>query len=247
MERKSIPEAENRLLILYAISHLQPATGMQLLEFMTEFDLMNYFTLQLGLAEMEEQGQIAGKAHPLGRLLSITRSGEYALNSFEGRIPISRRELIDAHAPVWRHRFRLEQQTPSDIKTLPDGRREIKMRLMEKDTVLLEIVLLRSAGETVKRVQEKWRGMAQRVYKAVNMTLLSDYHEGATPPKELPQDATLEHASMGEWKLRLQCENMMLTLCLPDERLALWCASIEREKCLALKKQIDDWLDEPLS
>ena len=49
MERKHIPETENRLLILYTLRSLGPVTAMQLLQAMAEGDLMNYITMQLAL------------------------------------------------------------------------------------------------------------------------------------------------------------------------------------------------------
>ena len=47
MQRKIIPDAENRLLILYALKTVGAMTDQQLLIVMTDTDLMNYITLQL--------------------------------------------------------------------------------------------------------------------------------------------------------------------------------------------------------
>ena len=41
MERRHIPETENRLIILYLLRQLGPVTAMQLLQAMAEADLMN--------------------------------------------------------------------------------------------------------------------------------------------------------------------------------------------------------------
>ena len=91
MERKIIPETENRLIILYTLRQLGPVTAMQLLQAMAEGDLMNYITMQLSLSEMESQGQITQRAHPLGNLIELTEEGTFTLRSFEKRIPASRR------------------------------------------------------------------------------------------------------------------------------------------------------------
>ena len=72
MERKHIPETENRLIILYTLHRLGPVTSMQLLQAMAEADLMNYITMQLALSDMESQGQITQRAHPLGNLIGLT-------------------------------------------------------------------------------------------------------------------------------------------------------------------------------
>ena len=58
MERKHIPEPESKLTILYALRGLGPVTDTELLQFLVELDLMNYFTMQLNLCDMEEQGDL---------------------------------------------------------------------------------------------------------------------------------------------------------------------------------------------
>lgn len=69
MRRRAIPDSENRLLILYAMERLGPAADSQLLQFMVDCELMNYFSLQLGLSQMEDQGNIRRVNHPQGPLL----------------------------------------------------------------------------------------------------------------------------------------------------------------------------------
>ena len=78
MERKHIPEPESKLTILYALRGLGPVTDTELLQFLAELDLMNYFTMQLNLCDMEEQGQLRTLPHPAGNLLEPT-AGEVRL------------------------------------------------------------------------------------------------------------------------------------------------------------------------
>ncbi len=58
MQRKIIPDAENRLLILYALKTVGAMTDQQLLIVMTDTDLMNYITLQLTIADLESEGML---------------------------------------------------------------------------------------------------------------------------------------------------------------------------------------------
>ena len=134
--RKHIPDSENKLVILYALNRLGPVTGMQLLQFLVEMDLMNYFGMQLNLVELQEQQQVAERAHPLGGLLLVTEKGAYTLGAFDHRIPASRRELIDQNAAIWHEKFRTEQQTLAESFPLSDGGMCIRLRLMEADTAL---------------------------------------------------------------------------------------------------------------
>ena len=222
MERKHIPESENRLTILYALRRLGPATGMQLLQFLVETDLMNYFTLQLSLSDLKDQGQLAATPHPLGDLFTLTPEGEYAIESFAHHIPLSRRQLMDAQAPQWREQFRTEQLTPADSFTLQDGRVCLRLRLLEGSASLMDILITLPKGTPPTFLEKRWRSAAQAVYGEVTLRLSQDFDPAAIP--DLPTTAALEPTGPQEWMLSLVDDenHPTLTLLLPlaDEALA---------------------------
>lgn len=115
MQRKIIPDAENRLLILYALKTVGAMTDQQLLIVMTDTDLMNYITLQLTIADLESEGKLRRQGDTSGGTLELTDAGRYLLNSFEMHIPVSRRGLIDSGAAQWRERFAAEQMAAVEI------------------------------------------------------------------------------------------------------------------------------------
>ena len=121
MQRKIIPDAENRLLILYALKTVGAMTDQQLLIVMTDTDLMNYITLQLTIADLESEGKLRRQGDISGGTLELTDAGRYLLNSFEMHIPVSRRGLIDSGAAQWRERFAAEQMAAVEIFDLPNG------------------------------------------------------------------------------------------------------------------------------
>ena len=72
-------ETENKLLLLHAIDRLGAATSQQLLSFVVENELMDYISLQLGLAELDESGFLRKQPHALGTLYALTGKGHDAL------------------------------------------------------------------------------------------------------------------------------------------------------------------------
>lgn len=241
MERKHIPESENKLTILYALRRLGPATAMQLLQFLVENDLMNYFTMQLSLSDMQEQGQLTTLTHPLGDLLTLTQEGEYAIESFAHRIPVSRRQLMDAQAPRWREQFRTEQLTPADSFALQDGRLCLRLRLLEGSASLLDILLTLPQGTPLTFLEKRWRSAAQAVYNAVTLTLSQGF-DPAAPIPATPETAAVEQSTPSEWLLSLadDAERSTLTLLLPlaDESLARHCAARWPSLCEVLRERI---------
>lgn len=240
MERKVIPETENRLVILYALGRLGPVTGMQLLQYMVELDLMNYITLQLSLGELEEQRQVARRAHPCGELWEMTEEGRFALESFERRIPQSRRELMEQAALTYQPRFRQEQLAPADAVTLSDGTACVRLRLLEERAAMMDVMLYMPAGQVPTVLEERWHACAQEVYEAV-MAALTEGYDPAAPAPEAPGGA-LRQADAGEWLLSLTDREdkpaVSLLLPLPGEHLARWCAARWPAACDGLRAML---------
>ncbi len=223
MERRHIPETENRLIILYTLRRLGPVTAMQLLQAMAESDLMNYITMQLALSDLESQGQITQQAHPLGNLIEVTGEGDYILDSFEKRIPASRRAVIDENAASWKERFATEQMAPAESFTLPDGRTVIHLRLLDKAATLMDLMLYLPAGKSFTLLPERWRGCVQVTYSTVLAHLTADYD----PTQPMPDAADTEavrQCGLNDWLLTLSDEpeapGIDLIMSLPDEHLA---------------------------
>ena len=227
MERRHIPETENRLIILYTLRQLGPVTATQLLQAMAEADLMNYITMQLALSDMESQGQISQRAHPLGNLIEITSEGDYILRSFEKRIPASRRSIVDEQAHDWRSRFQAEQMAPAEAFTLPDGRSVIHLRLLDKAATLMDLLLYLPAGQTYTLLPDRWRSSVQLTYSTVLAYLTADYSPDMPMP-EPGETETVRQCRLDEWLLTLTDEpetpGIDMILSLPDEHLARCCA-----------------------
>lgn len=240
MERKVIPETENRLVILYALGRLGPVTGMQLLQYMVELDLMNYITMQLSLGELEEQRQVARRAHPCGELWELTEEGRFALESFERRIPHSRRERMDQAAATYQPRFRQEQLAPADAVTLSDGTACVRLRLLEERAAMMDVMLYMPASQVPTVLEKRWRACAQEVYEVLIAALTKGY-DPAAPVPDAPE-GTLRQADAGEWLLSLSDRadkpTLALMLPLPGEHLARWCAARWPEICGDLREML---------
>ena len=114
MTRKNVPESEQKLLILLALRCLGGVTQLQLLRFMVEEDVMNYFVLQLNLCELEEMGQVRVCHHALGSLYELTEQGRYTPGQLWQPYSASRRQAL-------RRRCALESTVPGGTAE-PGGR-----------------------------------------------------------------------------------------------------------------------------
>ena len=244
MERRHVPDSEQKLVILYALRQLGPVNGMQLLQFLVEKDLMNYIEMQLNLCEMQEQGQLREAAHPSGTLLEITEEGAFTLEAFDSRIPASRREQIDEDAATWRALFRAEQQALAESFPLSDGGLCVRLRLLEDDSALADMLITLPDTQSVPLLSQRWRMGAQQVYAALTSLLGSGYDDHTEAV--LPPSANVQRVNETEWLLSLTgCDahmNVTLMLTLPNENLARHYASNWREHSGEVMAQVWDLL-----
>ena len=105
------PENEQKLMVLYSLARLGPCTELQLLRFLFEHDLLNYFEMMFALNDLCDRGQAARAKKQTGFLYEITDAGQEALSLFGSRVPRSLQALLDETAADWKRRFRQEAQS----------------------------------------------------------------------------------------------------------------------------------------
>lgn len=229
MQRKIIPDSENRLLILYALKVVGAMTDQQLLIVMTDTDLMNYITLQLTLSDLEAEGKLRRQGDAAGGTLSLTDAGRYLLDSFELHIPTSRRALIDGGAAQWRERFAAEQMAAAEVFDLPDGAKGLHLRIVDRRNVLLDVTLTLPTGKRITCLQQRWQLCMNQVYLLLLSTLGSGNTASGAAKPTLPAGCSVFQASTTEW-LTTACDDpthptATLMISLPSEQMAYECAS----------------------
>ena len=187
MERHIIPDSENRMILLETLSSIGPLSDTQLLVFVTDLSLMNYFSLHLNLSELEQQGLIEQFRHPFAMLYRITDSGRYMLESFPNIIPQSRRKLLSANVTAYRDRFRSQQLMPCSESHLPDGTTCIRLQLLEKDLLVLDMRL--KTSEHLSCLEKRWQTIASEIYSLISDTLTEGFHRNRTGP--VPETVSL--------------------------------------------------------
>ncbi len=230
MINRKTPDLENRLLILYAIDRFGPLSSLQILQFLAEHDLMDYITLQLTLGDLTQTGHLCATPHALGLLHTLTPAGKESLNLFLHRLPYSLRTLVQASLPGWKKRFQREAQMLSDFHRQEDGTYALRLRLMEKDAPLLDMVITLSARDAADQYSRRWEKAAPLFYGFLMQELGDDFSQNAEPPANLPANATIESRQDAQGcllQLHYNIPNkpeIKLSVSLPTESMALFFA-----------------------
>ncbi len=165
-ERRT-PDPELRLLSLYTLGSIGPCTDLNLLEFMTEYDLMNYFDLMIALNDLCRQGHAARFEQEAAWRYETTQAGRELLSLFSNRIAGSLRDKVDEHAAEWRERIRRERSTGASVRQTERGEYEVTLSLSDNGTSLVSITLSLPTSELARRMADNWKTQSGGVYATI--------------------------------------------------------------------------------
>lgn len=164
LPKRRLGEMERKLLTLYALRALGPCTNLQLITFMGETEVMNYFDLQTALFELIRGGLADKTALQGDELYCLTPSGEEAIHLFAQRAVTSAASVIDDKAPTYRARWRLDREVFARIGHEDKREYHVTMGLTDGDMVLMKLDLSLPTAALAERFRAAWQQEAQGIY-----------------------------------------------------------------------------------
>ena len=161
------PDDEQKLIVLCCLDSLGPCTELQLLQFLFEYDLMNYFEMMFALNDLCDRGQAARTKKGAGYSYAVTAAGAEALTLFGGRVPPSVCALLKKNGGEWRQRFRREAQNLSEITQTDRGEYELTMRVIEQDMDMMTLTVSLPSQQMARELADRWPRKAAKIYAEV--------------------------------------------------------------------------------
>ena len=161
------PDNEQKLIVLCCLNNLGPCTELQLLQFLFEYDLMNYFEMMFALNDLCDRGQAARTKKGAGYSYTVTAAGVEALALFGNRVPPSVYALLDKNGGEWKQRFRREAQNLSQITQTDRGEYELTLRVVEQDMDMMTLTVTLPTREMAQMLSDQWPGKASAIYAEI--------------------------------------------------------------------------------
>lgn len=165
--QRKMPDEELRLLTLYTLSRLGPCTDMNLLEFMTQNDLMNYFDLMFALTDLCRLGMLVRQEKDAAWHYEMTPAGQDVLTMFEKRVRGSCRDTVDRQAASWKERLTRERYADAQITQTERGEFEVRMTLKDQTMPLISVTLYLPTSDMAHKMADGWRHQAGGVYQTI--------------------------------------------------------------------------------
>lgn len=158
-------QAENKLIILYLINAIDiPFGSLQIIKFILENKLINYFLLRQSLNELCDGGFLLQHCSEGKTFYEITDSGRQALEYFSSRIPAGIRGRIDNALPEARERIKQETMIVADFTPESEDKYIVNCRVDEGSFRLLDMTLAVGSRNDAKLICENWKKNSQYIY-----------------------------------------------------------------------------------
>lgn len=160
-------DVERKVLTLHSLSVLGECGNLQLISFMSQTDIMNYFDLQTALIDLRDAGQVVRTKQTADDLYAITPAGEEALRLFSSHIPDRLLDKVDEAAPRFKAEFLRQRELSSRI--IHDGGNEyhVSLQINEQKMPLLSIDLSLPTAELAAAFRDRWQEHAQDIYSFI--------------------------------------------------------------------------------
>ncbi len=183
MDLESRERAENKVLLLYFFSRVKiPVSNMQLTRIMLENRYMNYFLLQQGIHEMQQDKLIVTETRENIDYYSLSPQGGQMLEMFADLLPLGLRNRLDQNIDVIRSVIRLETSIIAEYTLENENEYEVKCRIVEDFNPLIDIRLSVGSREDARSICNNWKTHAKEIYPEVIAALLGKEKENADIP-----------------------------------------------------------------
>ena len=177
LPRHRLGDIQRKVLTLHTLRALGECGNLQLIRFMVENDIMNYFDLQTALYELRDAGQVARTPLAADDLYQLTQAGEDTLGMFLHHAPQSLVDRIDQTAPGFRALFDAQREKHAYISHEGQNEYHVTMEITEQRMPLMRIDLSLPTAELAARFRDRWLYSAQDIYDFIIKRLAQEDNE----------------------------------------------------------------------
>jgi len=167
--------AENKLLLLFVLEVLnRPISNTQLTELVLENNLINYFTLQQYISELDSSQFISYKDVNEKKLLIITKKGENVLSFFKDRISPSKIAIVNSYLNDKLDLIKKELTVQSDYTLEKNSSFLVDLKALEDNSTLMELKISVPTKKQAISLCSRWQNNPSDIYTNIVNLLFSE-------------------------------------------------------------------------
>jgi predicted transcriptional regulator len=165
--------AVNKLIVLYILDKIEiPLTNTQITNIILENNIINYFSLQECIAELEESDLVRLEESQSKVTYHISEIGQKTVQIFQSKIAKSTKVLINEYITKNKDRIKKESEVFADFQKNSEHEYVVNLKVIENDIVLIDLKLNVVSSKQAKLICEKWRSSSGRIYGQIMDALI---------------------------------------------------------------------------
>jgi predicted transcriptional regulator len=166
--------ADKKLMILYLLSKMDiPLTKTQITNAILENNLIDFFTFQQCISELEEAGMIQQLLYQKKQCFATTESGIKAVEVFDQRISKNTSGIINSYIAKNKDSLKKESQVIAEYSKIGDKEYIVSLKVIERELVLMDLKLSVVSAKQAKQVCEKWKSSSEKIYSQLISSLIN--------------------------------------------------------------------------
>lgn len=175
MFENSAELAENKLLLLYILKELnRPISNTQLTEIVLENNLINYFTLQQYISELDSSEFIRYEDISEKKLIVLTKKGENVLSFFKDRISPSKISILTKYISDKIELIKKELTIHSDYTIIKDDNFVVELKAIEDTLPLIDLKITVPSKKQATILCSKWQENPSEIYNKIINILFNE-------------------------------------------------------------------------
>ncbi|OGO78070.1 MAG: hypothetical protein A2Y23_15410 [Clostridiales bacterium GWB2_37_7] len=165
--------ALNKLIVLYILDKIEISlTNTQITNIILENNIINYFSLQECVAELEHSDLLKLEESQEKLTYQISESGQRTVAMFQDKIPKSIKTLINDYVGKNKDRIKKESEIFADFYKSKENEYIVNLKVIENDIVLIDLKLNVVSAKQAKLICEKWKNSSGKIYGQIMDSLI---------------------------------------------------------------------------
>lgn len=166
--------ADKKLMILYLLSKMDiPLTKSQITTAILENNLIDFFTFQQCISELEESQMIIQIAHQKKQCYTITEGGKKAIEVFEQRVSKYTSGIINNYISKNKESLKKDSQIIAEYNKINNKEYIVNLKVIENELVLMDLKLSVVSAKQAKQVCDKWKNSSEKIFSQLIGSLIN--------------------------------------------------------------------------
>lgn len=165
--------ALNKLIVLYILHKIDmPLTKTQLTNIILENNIINYFTLQECIADLEQSDLVKLEETQQKLTYQLSSNGLRTIEMLQEKINMSVRNAINDYVTKNKEVIKKESEIFADFQKNNEHEYIVNLKVIENDIVLIDLKLNVVSVKQAKQICEKWKSSSGKIYGQIMDTLI---------------------------------------------------------------------------